>query len=232
MERLVTVARCGDVNEAELARLVLADAGIRAIVAGGDLANALSHIGPAIGDVLVQTSSADAERAHEIVEQWRSGESSGRQPWYCTTCQHNVDANFDICWKCGSERSEIPAVPETQEQRSRYVPGSPEDDEFGPQLSGNPYAPPHSAPVDSREFLPQEFESIEQAEEIALRALRAAVVGLLLVPPLLSLYAIYLLLGLGGLPLSIKGRRRVTWAWGFAALGIVVGAVTWTRIFA
>lgn len=230
MERLVTVARCGDVNEAEVARVVLADAGIRAVVAGGDLASTLSHLGPAVGDVLVQTSAADAERAQEIVGRLRAGESSDREPWFCSTCQHNVDANFDLCWKCGDERTEIPAVPETQERRTRYIPGQTETAEHGAQLSNDPYAPPDVAPADAREFLPEGIESVEKAEEVALRALRAAVIGLLLLPPLLSFYAIYLLFGLWGVPFSASGRRRVRWAWGFAALGVLFGAITWAEM--
>ncbi|MBN2139021.1 MAG: DUF2007 domain-containing protein [Sedimentisphaerales bacterium] len=66
-EKLVTVARFEDGIEAELAKQLLADNGIKSVVTGENVANTFSGM-VAGADVEVQTFESDARRAIEILE--------------------------------------------------------------------------------------------------------------------------------------------------------------------
>jgi len=66
-EKLVTVARFEDNIEAEMAKQLLADHGIKSAVVGENVTNTLFGM-VAAADVEVQTFESDARRALEILE--------------------------------------------------------------------------------------------------------------------------------------------------------------------
>ncbi|UCG55693.1 MAG: DUF2007 domain-containing protein [Phycisphaerales bacterium] len=66
-EELVTVARFTDYIEAELAKQVLEDFGIKAVVTGENVANVYSGL-PALMDLELQTLTSRAQEAIEILE--------------------------------------------------------------------------------------------------------------------------------------------------------------------
>ena len=65
--RLVTIARFADSIDAEMARQLLADFGIRAVVTGQNVANVYSGV-PSLLDLKLQTLESQAQRAREILE--------------------------------------------------------------------------------------------------------------------------------------------------------------------
>lgn len=66
-EELVTVARFTDYIEAELAKQLLEDFGIKAVVTGENVANVYSGV-PALMDLELQTLASRAQEAMEILE--------------------------------------------------------------------------------------------------------------------------------------------------------------------
>jgi len=72
-EKLVTIARYTDYLEADLARQMLEDEGIRAFVMGQNVGNVYSGV-PAVVDIQLQTAASQAEAAKEILESVRQPE--------------------------------------------------------------------------------------------------------------------------------------------------------------
>jgi hypothetical protein len=65
--KLVTVARFSSCIQADLARQLLEDEGIKAFVMGQNVANVYSGV-PAAIDIELQTAESEAEEAREILE--------------------------------------------------------------------------------------------------------------------------------------------------------------------
>ena len=65
-DKLVTIARFSNYIEAELAKQLLDDFGIKSVVTGQNAANIYSV--PAIEEASLQTFESDAERAQQILE--------------------------------------------------------------------------------------------------------------------------------------------------------------------
>jgi hypothetical protein len=72
-EKLVTVARYDDYMEADLARQMLEDEGIKAVVMGQNVGNVYSGV-PAVIDIELQTLESQAGEAKEILEAAREQE--------------------------------------------------------------------------------------------------------------------------------------------------------------
>ncbi len=66
-EKLVTVARFDDYMKADLARQLLEDEGIKAVVLGQNVGNVYSGV-PAVVDIELQTLASEAEEARAILE--------------------------------------------------------------------------------------------------------------------------------------------------------------------
>jgi hypothetical protein len=66
-EKLVTVARFDDCIEADLAKQLLADFGIKAVVTGQNVANVYAGV-PAAMDLELQTLESQAPQARDILE--------------------------------------------------------------------------------------------------------------------------------------------------------------------
>ncbi len=77
-EKLVTVARYTDYLEADLARQMLEDEGIKAFVMGQNVGNVYAGV-PAVVDIQLQTPESQAEQAKEILEAPREQEPDGAE---------------------------------------------------------------------------------------------------------------------------------------------------------
>ena len=66
-DKLVTIARFTNYIEAEMARQLLADFGIKSVVTGQNAANVYSGV-PALANVDLQTFESQAQKAREILE--------------------------------------------------------------------------------------------------------------------------------------------------------------------
>ena len=66
-DKVVTIAQFGDYVEAEMAKQLLADYGIEAVVTGENTANVYSGL-PALSNIELQTLESQAQQALEILE--------------------------------------------------------------------------------------------------------------------------------------------------------------------
>ena len=65
-DKLVTIAQFADYIEAEMAKQLLADSGIEAVVTGQNVANVYSGV-PALADVQLETLESQSQQALEIL---------------------------------------------------------------------------------------------------------------------------------------------------------------------
>jgi hypothetical protein len=72
-EKLVTIAHFADYIEADLAKQLLDDFGIKSVVTGQNAANIYSGL-PALADVELQTFESQAQQAREILESQKKQE--------------------------------------------------------------------------------------------------------------------------------------------------------------
>ena len=66
-DKLVTIAQFTNYFEAEMAKQVLDDFGIKSVVTGQNVANIYSGL-PALADLKLQTFESQAQKAREILE--------------------------------------------------------------------------------------------------------------------------------------------------------------------
>jgi len=46
----------------------------------------------------------DLATAREILHELETLPSSAQKEWRCPNCSEPIEAQFDVCWKCGAER--------------------------------------------------------------------------------------------------------------------------------
>ena len=108
-ENVVEVYWAADAPQAHLVKAVLRKAGIEAQVVGEMLQAAVGELpfGPATSP-RVWVAKTDEDRARAVIAEWekerRDQPTSGRTPWTCPHCDADVDAGFDLCWKCQAKR--------------------------------------------------------------------------------------------------------------------------------
>jgi hypothetical protein len=201
--RLVTIASFGSVEEADLARMVLDEEGIPAVLEGQVVVGLLWYLTNATGGVKLQVFEDDASRAREVLARPAAGgeaEEPRTTPTACAQCGAEIEAGFEACWFCGA--------PVDQEASPAAPPPTPEE-------------------PDSEETI-----DTEEGDAIATRAWHAAVLSFFVCPPLLNIYSVWLLLRLSltDKPLSDAGRRRFHWAIAMnvatcAVIGIILSRI-------
>jgi len=191
-----------DAAEAEHLRGVLQEHGIQAFVEGDDLNTALSFLGTAIGGVRLLVRAAELERAREVIDTIEEIPDDGVAAWYCGECQELVDGGFQVCWSCGRERGDVEQAPPastSQEVTERELPQEiqklavPGLEVFFEAQPDNPYSAPQ-AESDAEKSLGEATLLDDEAEAMLRRAWRAAIIGIVLFPPLLQFYSMYLLI--------------------------------------
>lgn len=196
-EDLVTIAKYSDEFEASMAGSMLVSYGIHGLVVGGEINNVLWHLGPTIAGVALQVDSGEADEASEILEQFlRTTASADSTIWICSKCGEEVQGDFVVCWSCGAS---IDATPhELMVSTSDVI-------------------------IDAEELL---SHNSLIADEKGRRALRAVLIGIFFLPPVL-LYAFYLLAELSEQEFS----RRAAWQFRWAVFFVMVMMVYWLGLF-
>ena len=110
--QMIDVYRCANRVEAETIRIRLAAAGIAAFVRGDDAVASMAISGGAVNTaiVVVEVAPDDFEHATQILAEDRRRRMS-LGPWTCDECSESNDAAFDLCWNCGTERSNVDRMP-------------------------------------------------------------------------------------------------------------------------
>lgn len=169
---------------------------IFAVVTNADIYTTFSYIGTAMGGVRVQVAIEDLPRAQALLEADRQALLLAH-PWICSQCNEQNEPSFELCWNCGKpleddvkgrigepEEESPSAEPELAMTVDRIA--SPRFDQL------NPYHP--AAPVDEPQATPAATETLahEDLQSLTRRALTAAVIGLILCPPLINFYSLFL----------------------------------------
>jgi hypothetical protein len=91
------------VTEAEFLKGLLANEGIEATLRDVESFSVLTGMPATQPSVWVNEN--DLERAEAFVNDFERGlQPSPGAAWHCTRCGETIEAQFDSCWKCGSNR--------------------------------------------------------------------------------------------------------------------------------
>jgi hypothetical protein len=108
---VVEVYWAKDAPHAHLVKTALQKAGIPAEVVGEMLQAAVGDLpwGPSTSP-RVWVAKQDEARARAVIAEWerqrREEPDDGGVTWACPHCGAEVDAGFDVCWKCQGPRPE------------------------------------------------------------------------------------------------------------------------------
>lgn len=220
--KLVALRQCADRVEAETIRIRLASEEIPALITGTDPGAALSLGGAATSRLVrVEVDQSDYELADALLKSDRQ-RTQTVGPWICQRCCEHNESAFDVCWSCTKIR-------ETRENEEKRV-----GDETWQQLTPldqieQPKKSVPSAPVVNDDGLVD--DPIEVHNESVSRCSRAATVGLLILPPFLCVYAIYLLLRLDpAVYQDPRTRTRVWLIWAANVLILLLGTAFWVML--
>jgi hypothetical protein len=196
--RLVTIGSFANFEEAKLAQAALAEEEIRAFLEGANMAGMLWYLSNAMLGIKLQVAVDDVEQAKAVLGHATAGDEEQRSaatPRRCGKCGAEMEPGFDACWSCGAMFEAAPG-PTSAVRQALPVEKADEDAE-----------PPTA-----------------EGDALADRAWRAAVLGLFICPPLLSIYSAWVLLRIAfsDRPLSGVGRRHFCWA---AAADLLASAV-------
>jgi hypothetical protein len=105
MSQPIRIRRYLTPAEGELARMRLAQEGITALVENSELLTWLWHYLNALKGVNLLVSSADHERAIEILAPQEDLMDGEPMPAYCNDCGEMFPTNWSVCWRCGTNAS-------------------------------------------------------------------------------------------------------------------------------
>ncbi|HWC88483.1 MAG TPA: DUF2007 domain-containing protein [Pirellulales bacterium] len=235
--RLVAVAAFNSPVEADLARSQLEEAGIPSVLADEATSGNFWVLVNAVGGVKLQVFEQDLARAREILNpvaemgdeppQVGTALAATGQGWRCPRCGSEVEPGFEVCWKCGTARDGTvdpdfapdeednepePATQENAAEQPGYWRPPPEP---SGRTDHNPFSSPHAPLHDDVPTPEPPPEVTDPGDEAALRALRAAVIGLVVCPIIFNIVSVYMLFGLAvrNNPLSRRGSIRYYIAW-------------------
>ncbi|MDG2382442.1 MAG: hypothetical protein P8N76_12300 [Pirellulaceae bacterium] len=249
--RLINIATFDQVADAYVFRNQLERRGITAVVHESSVASALWRLNVAGGGAKLQVHSADASKARAILLAHLTPEvgSDLSQFWRCESCEEIVDPGFDVCWSCSKSRGEVedqgfqPTLAtvgiagvdledESQDCPPLAITRSPaESMEVASNASGQAVAASVAAHDPTRIVVEN---SAQAADEMVMRAWRAAIMGLFLCPPLVNIYSMALLVrvGFGVAKISPKASRRFYAAIGVNLLSTLsLGFYRWVELF-
>ncbi len=222
--KLVELTRLENPVIAETLRIALEDRGIAAFIESSETNRAMHYVGTALGGVRVLVPSDRKEEAEELLRTFSEHSASDRSPgWICPNCGEEVDAGFEACWSCDTERPEgAAAIPPPKVWVNEL--GEDPTEDLPPVLSTDPN--PYSSPRTSKMGTMAPDASAAEVEAMVLRAWRASVIGLFLCPVLLHAYSMVVLIDTRDSVslLSQTGQRRRLWAtiinWIMVGIGI------------
>ena len=194
------LCECADLIEAETIRIRLSVEGIDAFITGTDAATALSMGGAGTDRLIrVEVPEKDVQFAYDLLqEDKRLAIAAG--PWICGRCIEQNEAAFELCWKCNKKRDETDErgrLDDPADSMQRAGDESIQNAAAGRAPQGdhaNPYRPV-VLPADHRvQTMAKTVHANETIRDDVMRAFRASVVGILVLPPLLTIYSFTLLL--------------------------------------
>jgi hypothetical protein len=108
----VIVDRAPNTVVAQLWADYLQERGVPCFVDGSMLADERAAAMQLVGllGVDVKTSGDHLDRARELIADLKA-RNEGRPSIKCAKCGETIDAAFDACWKCGSERPAVGSGP-------------------------------------------------------------------------------------------------------------------------
>lgn len=94
-----------DPVDAHMVRGMLEAQGIAAVVKG-DIAWSARGETPPMDDTAPQVwvDEADLAEAREAIDRRERGDVGRGRPWGCPSCGERIEAQFDQCWNCGTDR--------------------------------------------------------------------------------------------------------------------------------
>lgn len=190
---LTFLAECQTEFEAAIIRSTLERNGVECYLTNTATATALSYVGTAIGGTQIHVFEDDLALARKLIEKSQC-ESSDATEWYCTHCEEEQEAAFDVCWKCGRSRASV----------GRTISS---DDKLA------------SEPAEKERSV--NFSELAKLERDVVRAWRASLFGVVSLPVILHLYSVFLLIavGLTGEKLPLKTKKMF---WGAAIIDLAV----------
>ena len=223
--------------EAEILRTRLDAAGILAVVNGGEVATMLSHIGTAAVSVRVEVAPEDFDRAAELLREDET-DRAHKTAWKCQRCDERNEPLFDLCWSCGKSR-DVSSVAETLDEI-----GLAPESESGSIVAArqanarasitNPYAPPlidrSRSEVATTNIATEPDPRVVDAVTLIFRG---AVIGMVILPPLLTLYVLFRLVF--EIPRSAyqtpRLKRRLIASWCLCLLSFGSAALFWGLLY-
>lgn len=219
--KLAVLRQCTDRVEAETIRIRLAADEIQSLITGSDSGTALSMGGASTSRLVrVEVKQSDFQRADALLKADRQRAQEAGS-WNCQRCHEYNESAFDVCWSCnkirgGSEHAQPVKHESLQPSNTHETLDSGKNS--NPQTA---FGADHSAVN----------HLVEVRNESVARCARAAVVGLLVLPPLFSCYSIYLLLRLDPSVYRVAETRSRVWAiWGTNVLVLALGSAFWLML--
>jgi len=208
-DEMVTIATFGDPIEAQVIKNRLEEEGITAFITGGESGGLFAGMGGAFGLVRLLVAEKDEERALAILDETAEEDLPDEPDTDPVTSIRAAGGNEPDEDEDSEPDGRIQSVPGVKEAAA--LPRSPRGDAPAVKLADNDDDETEEPRVDWG------------AEDYAARAWKAAVLGVLILPPLLHLYSIWCIIRLYSIDeeLSPAGRRKF-----YGALFIDVLAVT------
>ncbi len=88
-------------TEAQVALAHLEVMGITAVIEVDNCGSMRPHMDITCG-VHLLVKGLQCEKAAAILQD--SVKQPAGEPWICASCDENIEAGFDTCWKCGTEK--------------------------------------------------------------------------------------------------------------------------------
>ena len=245
--QLTVLRHCADRIEAETIRIRLASAEIQVLITGTDAGTALGLGGAATSRMVrVEVASSDYDRANDLLnEDAKRTRLAG--PWVCVRCHERNESAFDVCWCCNQIRQAQVAygrednikiveaegglsptrAPTAKTERMIFSSnGNNAGDDQSPHRSV--WGDPNCVTSTSSDLCVIDHD--EPADAVT-RCIRSAIVGALVLPPLVSLYSIYLLLRLDPIAYRTPSFRvRILLAWIINVLMMMLSLTFWFLI--
>ena len=242
-DTFAVLRECADQFEAQTIRIRLAAEKIPVLITGTDPNHAWSLGGaPTSRPVRVEVKSSDLTRADTLLKQDRL-RATQAESWICCRCHEKNEPTFDICWSCnkmhedatnGDQGSLLENASKIQGDAFSEMAQRPEQTLAGTQAKSKTEKQSlfdRKRPQTSPAHLPSFHNKENQAESLS-RCARSTVLGLLLFPPLLNFYSIYLLLKIDPAVYRNTDTQCRVWSiWIVNAAAIVLGATLWWFVF-
>jgi hypothetical protein len=203
---------------AEMAIGLLQDEGIEAFSTGDLSAASFAGVSSLGGTVEVRVRTADEKLARAILARmeqqpadgWET-EAENEAVWVCSLCGEPVGEEHSTCPSCRTSRDAIQSADAAITLRPRPAPARAEERLAPTQITAEP--PPPLAEELAEDAV--EVPNLEGflADDVARRALRAAIFGAMVVFFPLTFYSLWLSLRLCLMPgeLTLDNSRRLRW---------------------